>query len=231
MNSAIFISLSSFYLKHISNSDLDSDQTIFLLKASKFSFISTVLSLFMLTYIRKHNQTDFQNIAIINNLLFSMWFILLSSFLRSYLFSTSDPIVLVISLEVIFRYFILTEHYPSYYIMKRSAQLISFFLIISVIIVHEFIPIPIIIFVITKLLILTFLTFYSKVYENGLITQSDYKNLKEKEKNYYVNILNKLNLGFFIIDGYELKLCNQNINNIYEEFNHAKINNGVSLLE
>jgi len=54
--------------------------------------------------------------------------------------------------------------------------------------------------------------------------EEEFNNTKENEKNYYVNILDNLNVGFFIISGGKLTLFNKFITNIMENYNKLKEN-------
>jgi len=188
----------------------------FLSKAIKLSVLSTFSAFFMMSYIRARNSEEYENIAIANNILFSAIFHLLAGLLRSYLFSTSDPLVFIISIEVAFRYIIATYYYQSYRIMKISAMIIISYIILLTLLVHENVPQSAIYYILMKVVVLSMLTINTKYIEEGKMTESSLNTIKENEKNYYLNMLNKLNIGFFITTGTTVKLYNEPIKNLFE---------------
>ncbi len=95
----------------------------------------------VLGLIQALNKSCFMAIAIINNLLFSIFFQAISGTLRFYLnIYTSDPNLFVIDFEILIRYVIVTNYYPFFKITTYSTMLIICYSWISMSIYHKFHP-------------------------------------------------------------------------------------------
>lgn len=229
-NTCIFILnlLLFLMLKYLENTKAHSDDIIklsFLSKAMIVNITSLFLNISICIIIQKYNKTYYEAIAIANNLLFSLFFQILAGLLRSFLFITSDPLLFITSLEIIVRYLIVSSKYPSFKITMGSTILILFYNWSSMIIYHKKVPFPIISYNAIQTLVFILLASYSKMYENNEIIESEAKKTKENERNYFVDILDNLNVGFFITQGAKINLYNKFVANLMD--NYQKNNNAL----
>ena len=176
----------------------------------------------MVYFIRISNKHNYEAIAITNNVLSSISFNIIIGFLRFYIFDSSDPLIIVISIEIIFKYYIVTHHYKSYSIMKISSILTMIYLSVEMSLVHEVIPTPVYYHMFLQLLVHTSLSIYSNIYEKQLSTEYRYIKEIEIQRMYYTHILDKLNIGFFVLGKYKLQIVNKTISKIFEKSNFAK---------
>jgi len=147
---------------------------------------------------------------------------MVAGILRSYLFITSDPLIFVTSVEIIVRYLILTYKYTSSRIMYYSSVIILIYSWTSMILYHTTIPSPIIFYNTIITLVFVMLTLYARAVENNQIIESELKMTRENERNYYINILDNLNVGFFISEGSKVNLFNKYVLNIMDIYNKSK---------
>jgi len=77
--------------------------------------------------------------------------------------------------------------------------------------VREIIPISLVYYGLLKILLLTLLIIYSNIFEKEKRNESNYKTYIEKERSYYINILDKLNIGFFISKQKKIIRYNKNL--------------------
>ena len=71
-------------------------------------------------------------------------------------------------------------------------------------------------------LVFFMLSLYAKSYEETKIIETKLKLISENERNYYINILDNLNVGFFISKNQRINLYNKFITNIMEDYNKSK---------
>jgi len=202
--------------------DVNNNKYKFLVKAIKLSKVSVILNLSTFIAIQLFNKVLYEPIAIMNKILFSIFFQMVAGILRSYLFITSDPLIIVTSVEIIARYLIQTHKYTSYRIMSYSSVIILIYSWTSMILYHTTIPSPIIYYNTIITLVFGMLTIYSKAVENNHIIENELKMTRENERNYYINILDNLNVGFVISEGSDVSLSNKYVLNIMEIYNKSK---------
>jgi len=107
--------------------------------------------------------------------------------------------------------------------MAYSSFIILFYSWISMVLYHTTVPLPIIFYNTIITLVFGMLTIYSKTFENSKIIESELKKTRENERNYYINILDNLNVGFFISEGSKVNLFNKYISNIMDTYNKKKL--------
>ena len=202
--------------------DTNNNKYKFLVKAMMLSKVFILMNITNFFCIQKYNKQLYETFAITNNILFSIFFQMVSGILRSYLFKTSDPLIFVTSFEIIVRYIILNYYYPSFRIMAYSSIIILSYSWLSMVFYHTTVPSPIIFYNTIITLVFAMLTLYSKTYENSKIIESELKLTRENERNYYINILDNLNVGFFISEGSKVNLFNKYISNIMDNYNKSK---------
>ena len=192
----IFLSLLIYFTLKIMDAyltdDFQNNKYKFLVKAITLSKVAIMLNLTTLLTIQKFNKTMYEEIAVINNLLFSICFQMIAGILRSYLFITSDPLIFVTSLEIIVRYLILTYHYTSFRIMSYSSVIIILYSWTSMILYHTTVPSPIIFYNTIITLVFGMLSIYARAFEKNQIIESELIMTRENERNYYVNILDNI---------------------------------------
>jgi len=203
--------------------DVNNNKYRFLVKAMMLSKVFILMNIANFILIQKQNKILSETIAIANNIFFSIFFQMVSGILRSYLFNSSDPLIFVTSVEIICRYLILTYYYTSFRIMAYSSFIILFYSWISMVLYHTTVPLPIIFYNTIITLVFGMLTIYSKTFENSKIIESELKKTRENERNYYINILDNLNVGFFISEGSKVNLFNKYISNIMDTYNKKKL--------
>ena len=192
------------------NEDITS-KTKLIKAALTTSFTSLTIIIFQIFHIRYNNKKYYEHIAIVNTILFSFFNIFISGFLRTYLFSTSDPLIFIILIDTTIRYLIVTFYYQSMKVTMISSIITICLLTISMYFVREIIPISLVYYGLLKILLLTLLIKYSNIFEKEKRNESNYKTYIEKERSYYINILDKLNIGFFISKQKKIIRYNKNL--------------------
>ena len=223
-----FLKIMAFYF---SKEDNSASNTKFLIRAIEVSKVSILMNLTLFAAIQKYNKKHYELLAIFNNVLFTICFQIISGVFRSYLFYTSDPLLFVTSFEILVRYIIITYFYTSFRITAYSSTIIILYSWISMILYHHTIPSPLIFYNSIITLVFCMLSLYSKTYEQGIIIEAELKNTRENERNYYINILDNLNVGFFISEGSSVKISNKfvtNIMTIYDASRNLNLEEGDS---
>jgi len=222
----VVLSFSAFFSLQIMDvfltDDVNNNKYKFLVKAMKLSKVNILLNISTFIAIQLFNKVIYEEIATMNKILLSIFFQMVAGILRSYLFITSDPLIFVTSVEIIVRYLILTYKYTSSRIMYYSSVIILIYSWTSMILYHTTIPSPIIFYNTIITLVFVMLTLYARAVENNQIIESELKMTRENERNYYINILDNLNVGFFISEGSKVNLFNKYVLNIMDIYNKSK---------
>ena len=184
-----------FFLKlihYVNNNDDASIKVKFINQAYKLSLGNNLLTILILLFIRSYNIKFYEIIAVFNNLTMSISSQIMCGIIRSILFTYSDPHLLFTTIEISVIFVIVTYFYQSFRIMGYSGVAIILYLTISMNIIHEKIPTSVLYYVIIKSIVFAQLTIYSKIYEDGKLKESTFMNLQERERNYYIGVLDKL---------------------------------------
>jgi len=201
----------------------DDNKYKFLKKAQKVTIVSILMTIAIFIFTQKLNKTHFEMFAVLNNLFFFIFFQVVSGILRSYFFSNSDPLLFVIALELAIRYQVLMYYYPIFKIMVYSNVSIISYAWISMFLYHTSIPQTIIFYNLIITLVLLMQTAFANSLENSKIMEIALNSAIETEKQYYINILDNLNVGFFITEGSKVTLLNKNISNIMDLYSKSKL--------
>ena len=177
----------------------DQVQIKFCTYAKFFSELVLCFSVFIyLTFfVFNFNETYSYELAVINNVLIDVPFILISGLLRSFYGLPADALMIILSIEIFLRVYlsyIINNHFK---ICLHYSLIIFIYNIIVFYSSHQKIPAPVINYMITKVILLILLNYFTYVVEQKF--KKDYINkLKKKEEQmYYIDILDSMNVGLF----------------------------------
>ena len=179
------------------------------------SFLIMYLSTLVLY--KATNQRFYYFFAIINNLMMDLALIFIMGIIRSYFTYQSDLLFLLLIFEMFLRIILSITVYQNFRLIRDYSILVILFNILLMCSVHSKLSLSVINFIFSKLILLIFLNLFAYIMEKS--RENEFKNLNDlkKEKDFYFDILDSMNIGIFFMRNSNIYF-NKVVEDIFDEF-------------
>jgi len=195
----------------------DHSKVNFLKYSKALSNITIFIFFPIISFFQFFNKEKYYfSIAVAINLMIDIPILITSGILRSYYVYKGDFLIFILAFEILIRSFLSLGIYQKYKITMIFTIIIALYNIVLLYFVHKKIPSSVLDYIITKLVFLFFLNFFSYTLEKSRLSELTYNYKLKEEKKYYFNILESMNTGLFFIKNSNI-YYNQVIKDIYTE--------------